>query len=112
MKTFNKRYKFLVKEFIILLWFYLETKFMRFLKLFRFKSDSSVIPNGMYCYTIDNERNVNQPCKNGEYWIKPCKYFRGTQKTGGIACTYVGYFGFDPCLFDQCKICSVNYKID
>ena len=36
----------------------------------------------------------------------------GLQKTGGIACTYIGYYGFDPCLYDECKICGQNEEIN
>jgi len=60
----------------------------------------------MYCYEHDVERNIKEPI-NG-YWIKPCKYYRSTNKSKGVACTYVGYFGFDVLLYDQCKICGEN----
>jgi hypothetical protein len=29
-----------------------------------------------------------------------------------VACIYVGFYGFDFCLYDQCKICGVNDEID
>jgi hypothetical protein len=25
-----------------------------------------------------------------------------------VACIYVGFYGFDFCLYDQCKICGIN----
>lgn len=62
----------------------------------------------MYCYEYDEERNTKEPINDGGYWVKTCKYYRSTPKTKGVACTYVGYMGFDPCLYDQCKICGVK----
>lgn len=88
--------------------YYVEAKFYKILNRFGLKRDTTVIPCGSYCYSLDNELNANEPCGDGGYWIKTCKYYRSTAKTKGIACTYIGYFGFDPCLYDQCKICGEN----
>lgn len=97
-----------MKHRIILTWYCIEAAYARIMRLFGFRKDSSIIPNGMYCYEIDEDKNKNVPRENGGYWIKTCKYHRSTNKTGGVACTYVGYFGFDLCLYDQCKICGKN----
>ena len=91
-----------------LIWYYIETRFVLLYLFFGFKRNDKVIPKGMYCYIIDEERNIKEPCKDGSYWIKKCPYYRSTGKTGGIACTYDGFFGFDLCLYDQCKICGIN----
>jgi hypothetical protein len=69
-----------------LLWYWLETRYAKLLRLF---GDQT----------------------NG-YWIKTCKYYRSTPETKGVACTYIGYMGFDPCLYDQCKICGVKDKFE
>ncbi len=95
---------------IMLLWFWFETRYTKFLLLLNIRRSSEPIPRGMYCYERDKERNIKEPIDG--YWIKPCKYYRSTEKTGGIACTYVGYNGFDPCLYDSCKICGVKEDID
>lgn len=94
-----------------LIWYYTETRYAKLLRMLGVKRNASVIPGGLYCYVPDDERNKKEPLENG-YWVKRCKYYRGTPKTGGIACTYIGYYGFDPCLYDQCKICGENDKIN
>lgn len=97
-----------MKTIFKLIWYYIETRYTKLLSLFGVTKDSSVIPEGKYCYVSDRERNTNDPHPNGGIWVKTCKYHRGTKRTGGIACTYTGHFGFDMCLYDQCKICGVN----
>ena len=91
-----------------LLWYWLETRYAKLLRLFGVVRSTDCIPDGMYCYEYDEERNAKEPADG--YWLKTCKYYRSTPKTKGIACTYVGYMGFDPCLYDQCKICDVNIE--
>ncbi len=99
-----------MKHKLRLLWYYAETRYVKLLRIFSVRRSASVIPKGQYCYVWDEERNAKEPT-NG-YWIKTCKYYRSTPKTGGVACTDTGYYGFDPCLYDQCKICGKNYEID
>ena len=99
-----------MKHKLRLLWYWLETRYAKLLRLFGVVRSTDYIPDGMYCYEYDEERNAKEPT-NG-YWIKTCKYYRSTPKTGGVACTYTGYYGFDPCSHDQCKICGKNYEID
>jgi hypothetical protein len=98
-----------IQDKIKLLLYYTETRYVKLLRKLGFKSDVLDIPIGQYCYVVDVARNTNEPCSNGEYWIKTCKYYRSTTSSGGIACTYIGHYGFDPCLRDQCKICGKNY---
>lgn len=100
-----------MKNKLILFWYYLETRFTKLLRVFNISYKNSIIPKGQYCYVWDEERNTKEPCTDG-YWIKTCKYYRSTPKTGGIACTYTGFFGFDFCLYDQCKICGENDEFD
>jgi hypothetical protein len=94
-----------IKNRVKLLWYYTETRYTKLLHIFGVERDSSVIPEGMYCY-------VNEPRADGGYWIKICKYHKCTPETKGIACTYIGFYGFDCCLYDQCKICGVNDGLD
>lgn len=96
-----------MKTKITLIKYYIETLFTKCLKLFNIKYDTSVIPTGMYCYTNDIERNKTNPLTEG-YWTKTCPYYRSTNETKGIACTFEGFYGFDVCLNDQCKICGIN----
>lgn len=96
-----------MKYKIKLLWYYVEVGYAKLLRLFNVRRSTSPIPKGTpYCYEYDEERNTKEPTDG--YWIKPCRYYRSTPKTKGVACTYVGYIGFDPCLYDQCKICGVD----
>jgi hypothetical protein len=96
-----------IKHKFKLLWYYLETRYTKLLHLFGIEKDSSVIPKGMYCYNCEEDKNSKD-----KICFKPCKYYRSTEKTGGIACTYIGFFGFDYVFFDSCKICNVNNEID
>ncbi len=91
-----------VKNAIKLLWYYIETRYAKLLHVLGISRNASIIPKGVYCYVRD-EKNNN---------IKVCKYYRSTPKNGGIACIYKGFFGFDPCLYDQCKICGKNDELD
>lgn len=101
-----------IGERIKLIRYFVAAKFIRMCRAVGIKQDTSVIPSGMYCYVPDKERNANEPTDSFSYWIKPCKYYRSTPSSGGVACMYVGYFGFDPCLYDQCKLCGENYGDD
>lgn len=101
-----------MKQIFKLFWYYLETRYTKVLRYFNIRKDESIIPKGIYCYEYDEERNDKEPCKLGSYWIKPCKYYRSTPETRGIACTYTGFYGHDCCLYDQCKICGVNDEIN
>ena len=74
-------------------------------KIFHPRQDTSVIPEGPYCYSVDHEKNKLQPIDG--YWIKPCPYFHKF-KSGKTACTYEGFLGFDVAHHDQCKICNEN----
>lgn len=54
------------------------------------------IPYGLYCY----------------YGKIKCPFYRYTKKTGGIACIYESFFGYDALLSDGCKICGINLDIE
>lgn len=88
--------------------YYVEVYFTKFQRFFGIRKDTSVIPEGMYCYEWDEEKEKRAPHPNG-FWIKPCKYYRSMKRQLDGCCTYVGFIGFDPCLGDQCKICGQNY---
>lgn len=100
-----------MKERFRLVRYWLETKWTKLLRLFGIELSIDPIPEGVYCYEWDEERNKRDP-QIGSYYIKPCKYYRSTPKTKGVACTYVGYMGFDPLLYDQCKICGIKENFE
>ena len=91
----------LVNDNIKLIWYWIETVYALVQRFFGYKKDASKIPKGAYCYVIDEERNKKEPLADGGRWIKTCPYFRSTKKTGGIACTYLGFFGFDCLLYEK-----------
>lgn len=96
-----------MKKRLLLPWRYVEVLYAKVLNLLRIERDASVIPEGVYCYVWDDERNEKEPRGIGRYWVKPCPYYRNVGD-GVTACTFVGFIGYDPCLSDQCKICSEN----
>jgi hypothetical protein len=90
-----------------MIWYWFEVMYSRLLNLLGVVRSTEPIPKGMYCYEYDEKRNAEEPLKDG-YYTKVCKYYRSTNKNGGVACTYEGFIGFDPCLYDQCKICGIK----
>lgn len=97
-----------IKYILKFIWVYIETRFTKFLRWFGWKYDSSEIPTGHYCYSWDEEKNIKEPCDDGGYWIKTCKYYRYMKGQGYAGCTYIGFMGWDPWLGDQCKACGEN----
>ena len=89
---------------VCLLVVYVEVAYARILCLLRINKSTSPIPEGLYCYVWDEEKNKKEPI-NG-YWTKPCKYYRSLKRQCFAGCTYVGFIGWDVCLGDQCKICG------
>lgn len=72
--------------------------------------DTSIIPDGLYCYTISNAKKIG-------YSIKPCPYFdrikdAPAQENG--YCHYLEEGDLDlpgGLLFDSCKECGINDDI-
>jgi hypothetical protein len=62
-----------MKHRLILLCYYIETRYVKLLRMFGIRRDASVIPKGQYCYVYDEERNIKEPCMDGGTWIKACK---------------------------------------
>jgi len=85
---------------LLIIQYRIEVFFTKLLNLFSIKKNINVIPKGVYCYEYDKSHSNNN--------INICKYFRSTNTGKGTACTYVGYFGYDFSLYDQCKICGEN----
>jgi hypothetical protein len=90
---------------IICLWF----RFLR--KTFNYYQDTSVIPTGDYCYNFDDERNKTNT-QPGSHYIKNCPYYKHMYDGINTGCSYLGFVGFEPCLWDQCKMCSENIESD
>ena len=78
----------------------------KLLFLFGVKRSPLPIPEGMYCYEPDIEKNKNRKDKI-IYYVKPCKYYKtlGRRYNG---CSYLGVITDDVALGDQCKICDEN----
>ena len=97
-----------IVDYFYLALYYSEVNIIKALKYCGYKQDASVIPKGVYCYAPDYDK-ISQ--SDDGYWIKPCRYYR--RVTRDIkACTFKNFIGFDPCLWDQCKICSENLGFD
>lgn len=63
------------------------------------KKDTSVIPEGPYCYEpIGWEGNL--------YHVKVCPYFK-RKEDGDARCEFLEIED-DPALWDQCKVCGEN----
>lgn len=104
----NTYYLYWTENLVNMLWW-------KLLILFGVRRSALPIPEGMYCYAPDNEKNcANEDSINnhgGTYYIKPCKYYKtlGRRFNG---CSYLGIIT-DDCVFDdQCKMCCENYGID
>lgn len=84
---------------------YIEVAFSAVMQLFGKFKPTSVIPEGMYCYTFNGDDGYTEtglPYHGADI----CKYYRKNECVS--ACTYVGFAGWDVCLSDQCKICGTN----
>ena len=92
-------YIYLAKNLASMLW-------GKLLLLFGVGRSTLPIPEGMYCYTPDIEKNeARKDCNI--YCVKPCKYYKilGRRYNG---CSYLGVITDDPTFDDQCKICGVT----
>ena len=83
--------------------------YSKLLFLFGKKYDSSVIPEGHYCYTPDFEKI--KASDSFTYYIIPCPYYKTLGKTWN-GCKYIGIITDDFVFDDQCKICGENYGHD
>ena len=77
--------------------------FAKVLIFFGYKYDNSVIPEGLYCYVPDDEKNSKK--YSGTYYIKPCRYYKRIDKRW-CGCKYLGVITDDFFFRDQCKICG------
>ena len=74
------------------------------LRFFGWFNNINAIPNGVYCYEPDEDKNKTTPIANG-YWIKPCPYYKIISKRYN-GCQREGVVTDDPVFADQCKICE------
>lgn len=79
----------------------------KFVNFLGFKKNLKKIPYGLYCYKFNGKIGKTE---EGLPWYGTdvCPYYRSS-KSGNVGCTYVGFYGWDPCLDDQCKICGERY---
>lgn len=92
---------------LLLVGYWFEALYVRIRLLFGLKKNTNPIPKGPYCYEYTGYRWLRVDGRAIRE-TRCCPYFRSTKLTGGIACTYLGVYGFDICLYDQCKICGEN----
>ncbi len=82
----------------------------KLLFLFGVRRSALPIPEGMYCYAPDDEKNAKATSFK-YYYIKPCKYYK-TLWSSFNGCSFIGIIT-DDCVFDdQCKMCSENLCLD
>ena len=100
-----RHYLYWTKNLVNMLWW-------KLLILLGVRRSVLPIPNGMYCYAPDDEKNYTKDDSlnnnGGSYYIKPCKYYKtlGYRYNG---CSYLGMITDDMVFGDQCKMCSENY---
>lgn len=84
----------------------------KLLILFGVRRSALPIPEGMYCYAPDIEKNkLRKETEPYAYYIKPCKYYKALGRRFN-GCSYLGIIT-DDCVFDdQCKMCSENLGLD
>ena len=75
------------------------------------KYDSSFIPEGMYCYKLDDEKNKNKKHDDYHIYLIPCRYYKTLGKHWN-GCKYLGIITDDDVFDDQCKMCSENFGDD
>lgn len=84
---------------------YLDIIISKILIYFGYKYDEKVIPEGMYCYKPDIDKNLAR--KNLRvYYTIPCKYYKNLGKYNG--CEYLGIITDDDVFADRCKICGID----
>ena len=104
----NTHYFYWLGNLINMLWW-------KLLISFGVRRSALPIPNGMYCYIPDYEKNLSQDDSlnnnGGSYYIKPCKYYKtlGHRFNG---CSYLGIITDDMVFDDKCKMCSENLGLD
>ena len=88
------------KNLVNMLWW-------KLLFLFGVRRSALPIPEGMYCYNPDIEKNKAKK-DFSTYYINSCKYYKtlGRRYNG---CSYLGIITDDMTFDDQCKMCGVNY---
>lgn len=78
---------------------------------FGYEYDKAKIPNGLYCYSPDMEKNKNKQENDYSYYIIPCPYYKTLGKYNN-GCKYLGCITNDFIFGDQCKICGENEEWD
>jgi len=83
--------------------------YWRLLHLFGINTDTEPIPDSVYCYVPDTEKNKRENDVM-HYYIKPCKYYKsfGNEYNG---CKYLGIITDDFLFDDQCKICGIKDQV-
>jgi hypothetical protein len=103
MKDIND-YLFWFKNLVIILWW-------KLLRLFGYRENTDVIPNGHYCYKPDYHKNEATDDFT-PYYVIPCKYYKKLGIYDWNGCSYLGIITNDFTFADNCKLCNVNLEWD
>jgi len=100
MKKFKRRINWTRNLFSIL--------YHKIRLLFGYKPDPSKIPNGLYCYVPDIEKNNKKDNDCFTYYTIPCEYYvsLGYHWNG---CKYLGVITDDDVFADMCKMCDIKH---
>ena len=103
LKSKITRYSHWSMNFINVMWW-------KLLILFGVNRSPLPIPEGIYCYSPDTEKN-EKAVNFKYYYVKPCKYYKtlGNRYNG---CSYLGIITDDSVFNDQCKMCGENYGLE
>ena len=103
--------RIIMKDRMLLIWYWVEVKYAQLLCLFGVRRSTKPIPKGVYCYEYTGHQWTNTKGETINE-TRCCPYFRWTKTTKGVACIYSPFYGFDFCLYDQCKICGEKDDIN
>ena len=78
-------------------------------KLFGYKLDQTIIPEGLYCYKFNGLKGTSLINGNSVPWYgtSVCPYYKSPTRNLN-ACLYCGIITDDIVFDDQCKLCGVN----
>lgn len=84
--------------------------YSKFRVLLGLNFNENKIPDGVYCYIPDIEKNKTRK-DFGVYYTKPCVYYK-TLGNGYNGCAYLGIITDDDVFDDQCKMCSIRNEFN
>jgi len=77
------------------------------LRFFNVELDTTPIPDGMYCYTIDEKKEAKKDENDWSLYIITCPYRKHVSKNK-VGCGYLAVITDDDVFADGCKICGTK----